>query len=224
MKIALLGAGRIGRLHARLLTATPGVEQPDRRRRRRRLARWRSPRRSARPPRRPSRRPSTTPRPSSSRRPPRPTRSLTTGRHRARPPDVLREAARGRPRGHDRGGRRDRAQRGPVPARLPAPLRRRLPRGPPARRRPGSSGRCTRSTWPATTRRRPTSRTSRRSGGLFRDFSIHDFDVLRWMTGCEVEEVYADGGVRGFPMFAKYDDVDTGVAIAAHGRRRRSSC
>jgi myo-inositol 2-dehydrogenase/D-chiro-inositol 1-dehydrogenase len=51
------------------------------------------------------------------------------------------------------------------------------------------------------------------SGGLFRDFSVHDFDVLRWMTGCEVQEVYADGGVRGFPMFAKYDDVDTGVAI-----------
>jgi myo-inositol 2-dehydrogenase/D-chiro-inositol 1-dehydrogenase len=49
------------------------------------------------------------------------------------------------------------------------------------------------------------------SGGLFRDFSIHDFDVLRWMTGCEVEEVYADGGVRGFPVFAKYDDIDTAV-------------
>jgi myo-inositol 2-dehydrogenase/D-chiro-inositol 1-dehydrogenase len=49
------------------------------------------------------------------------------------------------------------------------------------------------------------------SGGLFRDFSIHDFDVLRWMTGCEVEEVYADGGVRGFPIFAKYGDVDTAV-------------
>lgn len=50
------------------------------------------------------------------------------------------------------------------------------------------------------------------SGGLFRDFSIHDFDILRWMTGCEVEEIYADGGVRGFPVFAKYDDVDTAVA------------
>jgi len=34
------------------------------------------------------------------------------------------------------------------------------------------------------------------SGGLFRDFSVHDFDVLRFMTGCEVEEVYADGAVR----------------------------
>ena len=50
------------------------------------------------------------------------------------------------------------------------------------------------------------------SGGLFRDFSIHDFDILRWMTGSEVDEVYADGGVRGFPVFAKYGDVDTAVA------------
>lgn len=50
------------------------------------------------------------------------------------------------------------------------------------------------------------------SGGLFRDFSIHDFDVLRYLTGHEVEEVYADGGVLGFPVFAKYGDVDTAVA------------
>jgi myo-inositol 2-dehydrogenase/D-chiro-inositol 1-dehydrogenase len=50
------------------------------------------------------------------------------------------------------------------------------------------------------------------SGGLFRDFSGHDFDILRWVTGDEVEEVYADGSVRGFPVFAKYDDVDTAVA------------
>jgi myo-inositol 2-dehydrogenase / D-chiro-inositol 1-dehydrogenase len=50
------------------------------------------------------------------------------------------------------------------------------------------------------------------SGGLFRDFSIHDFDVLRWLTGSEVDEVYADGGVRGFEVFAKYGDVDTAVA------------
>ena len=51
------------------------------------------------------------------------------------------------------------------------------------------------------------------SGGLFNDFSVHDFDVLRWLTGSEVVETYADGAVRGFPMFAKYGDVDTGVAI-----------
>jgi myo-inositol 2-dehydrogenase/D-chiro-inositol 1-dehydrogenase len=50
------------------------------------------------------------------------------------------------------------------------------------------------------------------SGGLFRDFSIHDFDVLRWLTASEVEEVYADGGVRGFDVFARYGDIDTAVA------------
>lgn len=50
------------------------------------------------------------------------------------------------------------------------------------------------------------------SGGIFNDFSVHDFDVTRWLTGQEIEEVYADGGVLGFPMFARYDDVDTAVA------------
>ncbi len=50
------------------------------------------------------------------------------------------------------------------------------------------------------------------SGGLFRDFSIHDFDVLRWLTGSEVDEVYADGNAAHFPVFAKYDDVDKAVA------------
>jgi myo-inositol 2-dehydrogenase/D-chiro-inositol 1-dehydrogenase len=51
------------------------------------------------------------------------------------------------------------------------------------------------------------------SGGLFRDSSIHDFDALRWVTGQEVDEVYAAGSVRGFPIFERYDDVDTGAAI-----------
>jgi myo-inositol 2-dehydrogenase/D-chiro-inositol 1-dehydrogenase len=50
------------------------------------------------------------------------------------------------------------------------------------------------------------------SGGIFNDFSVHDFDVARWLTGQEFEEVYADGGVLGFDVFAKYDDVDTAVA------------
>ena len=51
------------------------------------------------------------------------------------------------------------------------------------------------------------------SGGIFRDFSIHDFDALRWMTGDEPTEVYADGAVLGFPVFAKYGDVDTATAM-----------
>ena len=50
------------------------------------------------------------------------------------------------------------------------------------------------------------------SGGLFRDLSVHDFDILRWLTGDEVTEVYADGTVRGFPVFARDGDVDSAVA------------
>jgi myo-inositol 2-dehydrogenase / D-chiro-inositol 1-dehydrogenase len=50
------------------------------------------------------------------------------------------------------------------------------------------------------------------SGGIFRDFSIHDFDALRFVTGQEVTEVYADGSVIAFPVFAEQGDVDTAVA------------
>jgi myo-inositol 2-dehydrogenase/D-chiro-inositol 1-dehydrogenase len=49
------------------------------------------------------------------------------------------------------------------------------------------------------------------SGGLLKDFSAHDFDIIRWLLGREVAEVYATGAVRGFPVFAKYGDVDTAV-------------
>lgn len=50
------------------------------------------------------------------------------------------------------------------------------------------------------------------SGGLFRDFTVHDFDVIRWLLGREVVEVFATGAVRGFPVFATYGDIDTAVA------------
>ena len=51
------------------------------------------------------------------------------------------------------------------------------------------------------------------SGGIFRDLHIHDFDVLRWLTGGEVEEIYAAGSVRKFDVFEKYGDVDTSAAM-----------
>ncbi|HEY3606780.1 MAG TPA: Gfo/Idh/MocA family oxidoreductase, partial [Pseudonocardiaceae bacterium] len=35
------------------------------------------------------------------------------------------------------------------------------------------------------------------SGGFFRDCSVHDFDIIRWVTGREVTEVYAVGANRG---------------------------
>ncbi|MFB7458538.1 MULTISPECIES: Gfo/Idh/MocA family oxidoreductase [unclassified Streptomyces] len=51
------------------------------------------------------------------------------------------------------------------------------------------------------------------SGGLFRDALIHDFDMLRWITGREVVSVYATGSDAGPPMFRAAGDVDTGAAL-----------
>ncbi|AXK37427.1 dehydrogenase [Streptomyces armeniacus] len=51
------------------------------------------------------------------------------------------------------------------------------------------------------------------SGGLFRDCGIHDFDILRWLTGREVETVYAMGANRGDEFFRDGDDVDTCAAL-----------
>ena len=55
------------------------------------------------------------------------------------------------------------------------------------------------------------------SGKVFRDSSIHDFDAIRWMTGSEVESVYADGDATGFEMLARHDDVGT-VAVVLRMR------
>ena len=62
------------------------------------------------------------------------------------------------------------------------------------------------------------------SGGIFRDFSVHDFDALRFVTGQETVEVYADGAVLEFPQFARYDDVDTGVVTLRLSGGASGSC
>jgi myo-inositol 2-dehydrogenase / D-chiro-inositol 1-dehydrogenase len=48
-----------------------------------------------------------------------------------------------------------------------------------------------------------------RSGGMFRDQLIHDFDMIRWVTASEVRSVYAAGAVRTIDFAEKYGDVDT---------------
>ncbi|HJU87483.1 MAG TPA: Gfo/Idh/MocA family oxidoreductase, partial [Gemmatimonadota bacterium] len=50
------------------------------------------------------------------------------------------------------------------------------------------------------------------SGGMFRDMHIHDFDIVRWVLGQDIVEVYAEGAVLADPMFARHDDVDTVAA------------
>jgi myo-inositol 2-dehydrogenase/D-chiro-inositol 1-dehydrogenase len=51
------------------------------------------------------------------------------------------------------------------------------------------------------------------SGGIFRDCHIHDFDVIRWVTGQEVVAVTALGANLGEAFFAQAGDVDTSVAL-----------
>ena len=51
------------------------------------------------------------------------------------------------------------------------------------------------------------------SGGIFLDCNVHDFDILRWLTGREVVEVYATGSARGSAAFAENHDFSDSVAI-----------
>ena len=51
------------------------------------------------------------------------------------------------------------------------------------------------------------------SGGLFRDMHIHDFDAVRFVTGDEVVQVYAEGAVRVDPQIGELGDVDTTALI-----------
>jgi myo-inositol 2-dehydrogenase/D-chiro-inositol 1-dehydrogenase len=56
----------------------------------------------------------------------------------------------------------------------------------------------------------------RTSGGLFLDMTIHDFDMARFVTGSEVVEVFARGAVRVAPEFAQAGDIDTALVTLVH--------
>jgi myo-inositol 2-dehydrogenase / D-chiro-inositol 1-dehydrogenase len=51
------------------------------------------------------------------------------------------------------------------------------------------------------------------SGGIFRDMHVHDFDLVRWLTGDEIVQVFATGSVREWERFARHDDVDTTAIV-----------
>lgn len=53
----------------------------------------------------------------------------------------------------------------------------------------------------------------RRSGGLFLDMTIHDFDMAQFLIGDAIHEVYATGGVRVNPAIGEAGDLDTAVVL-----------
>jgi myo-inositol 2-dehydrogenase / D-chiro-inositol 1-dehydrogenase len=54
------------------------------------------------------------------------------------------------------------------------------------------------------------------SGGIFLDMTVHDFDMARYVTGSEVVEVYAQGAVRVDPAIGAAGDLDTVVVTLRH--------
>ena len=51
----------------------------------------------------------------------------------------------------------------------------------------------------------------RSSGGLFVDMAIHDFDMARYLSGSDIMEVYATGGVLIDPMIGEAGDIDSAL-------------
>lgn len=51
------------------------------------------------------------------------------------------------------------------------------------------------------------------SGGIFFDMMIHDFDMIRFLSGSEIDEVYATGSVFVDERLNNIPDVDTAVAV-----------
>ena len=67
----------------------------------------------------------------------------------------------------------------------------------------------------------PPSEYIARSGGMFRDMTIHDFDVARWMLGEEVESVFASASVLVDPEIGAQGDVDTANLILRTARGKQ---
>ncbi len=54
------------------------------------------------------------------------------------------------------------------------------------------------------------------SGGIFLDMTIHDFDMARYVTGSEVVELYAAGAVMVDEAIGAAGDLDTAVVLMTH--------
>lgn len=51
------------------------------------------------------------------------------------------------------------------------------------------------------------------SGGIFMDMTIHDFDMARFLMGDEVEEIYTSAGITVDPEIGKAGDLDTALIV-----------
>jgi myo-inositol 2-dehydrogenase/D-chiro-inositol 1-dehydrogenase len=51
------------------------------------------------------------------------------------------------------------------------------------------------------------------SGGLFLDMTIHDFDMARFLMGSEVDEIFTMAGVMVDPAIGEAGDVDTAIVL-----------
>ncbi len=57
----------------------------------------------------------------------------------------------------------------------------------------------------------PPAEYVKNSGGIFLDMTIHDFDMVRYLSDSEVVEVYAAGAVLIDPAIGEAGDVDTAI-------------
>lgn len=51
------------------------------------------------------------------------------------------------------------------------------------------------------------------SGGIFMDMTIHDFDMVRYLSGSEVSEVCSYGSIMIDPRIERFGDVDTAIVM-----------
>ena len=77
----------------------------------------------------------------------------------------------------------------------------------------------------------PSAQYAAVSGGMFLDMTIHDFDMVRFLAGCDAEEIYVQSAVLVDPAIGEAGDVDTAVitlkmengAIAVIDNSRRAA-
>ena len=59
--------------------------------------------------------------------------------------------------------------------------------------------------------KRPNINFAARSGGLFFDFNTHDFDMIHYLTGNQILEIYAMGDALVQPELKEICDIDTAI-------------